>query len=117
MQARTHSEGIGFDQSLGAFELDPLVLNTKVSSVSERIVLCNLTVKVVRIVAITMYLINRLSAPVVISRPVSRYMSTIIGDYDGSLVLVESASGDGDVIGLNKIWHRALQSSQIEYWS
>jgi len=117
LQARTHSEGIGFDQSLGAFELDPLALNTKVSNDSERIVPCNFTV--VRIVAITLYLINRLSAwtPVVISRPVSRYMSTIIGDYDGSLVLVESASRDGDVIGLNKIWHRALQSSQIEYWS
>ena len=103
MQARTHSEGIGFDQSLGAFELGPLVLNTKVSSVSERIVLCNLTVKVVRIVAITMYLINRLSAPVVISRTVSRDMSTIIGEHDRSIVLVESASIDGDVVALNEI--------------
>ena len=111
MQARTHSEGIGFDQSLGAFELDPLVLNTKVSSDSERIVLCNFTIKVVRIVA------NHLRAPVVISGPpvvisgppvvisgpVSRYMWTIIGKYDGSLVLVERDVGLHE--SRSRFWH------------
>ena len=65
--------------------------------------------KVVRVVA---PLINRLAAEIVVSRPVSRHMSTIIGDKDRSIILVESASMDGDVGSIDEIMssgHRVRQ--------
>ena len=114
----THFERIGFDPPLGAFGLDPLVLNTKISGDNERIVLCNFTIKVVRIVTISIVvirpLINRLVAIVVVCRPGSCDMLTIVGVYDGSIIHVESASSDGDILDVTEeglfSGHRAPQS-------